>query len=961
MISSYRLRPKMTPEVLDSPQFDRMMKRRPYVVLLVLALISLLGVSAYFLVASHRQAVVAAEVETRNLVKVMELRVAADLARAVSVLDATVQALHVEALQPGDDLVDRAGLSGQMAALMRNFPALSAVNLFDASGWLLYSSRPATERFNIRDRPFFKRLQSDPQAGLIFSDAMVSRSTGHRAMVLIRAVRNAAGVYLGNLSAVINLDDYLHQFHAVQVGPQGVLLLRRSDTFKLMFRQPEYNPRDFNQPLPANNPIRQMIDLGAREGTLRYTASTDGQRRLGSFRVLQDYPFYVQVSLADAGFLAQWRQQTAVLGFLALLVLLGFVVLLVVVFRQEVRAVGIARQLTYREALFGALFQQSNFLAGVLDAEGRLLEVNDQALTVIGGRREELVGALFIDSPWWERDADRQALTQCLATAAEGRPCSIEVEHPLTGGSSISVLFHAIPLQSQGEHYIAVTGVDISASKQAQRALAQSEQRMALALRGGDLGLWDWHVPSGKVLFNVRWASMLGYAYDEIPAHLDSWSKLVHEDDWAVINAALQPHLRGETPQYESEHRMRHKDGHWVWVLDRGMVVERDAQGQAVRCIGTHMDITRRKRDDEALKLSEMRFRRLSESSPSGIWQADAQGANTYVSRRWSEITGISAQDALNTGWSDGVHPDDRNRVYKGWVAAANNQLSEYRAEFRFVHPSRGIVWVLCLAAPEMDASGHAGGWIGTITDISSIKQISAELTRSNAELEQFSYSISHDMRQPLRMISSYLQLIQMELEQGFSKEQQDYFRFATEGAQRLDAMMTGLLEYSRVGRKGEPPESCDCRELLDDALRILEPLITETGARVQVEGQWPNLFVRRDEILRLLQNLIGNALKFRVSDRPVEVTLSGVLSDDHWQLSVADNGVGVLPDQAHRLFQVFQRLQSRTSYEGNGIGLALCRKIVEHHGGHIGVESEGEGCGSRFIVDIPLSVRPAT
>ncbi|MFZ4539776.1 ATP-binding protein [Propionivibrio sp.] len=247
-----------------------------------------------------------------------------------------------------------------------------------------------------------------------------------------------------------------------------------------------------------------------------------------------------------------------------------------------------------------------------------------------------------------------------------------------------------------------------------------------------------------------------------------------------------------------------------------------------------------------------------------------------------------------------------------------------------------------------------------TGVDITELKRAEAELLRSNSELEQFSYAISHDMRQPLRMISSYLQLLEMDLGERLDGEQREYFNFAIDGAKRLDQMLIGLLDYSRIGRNGEPASWIESRAVLDEALLFLRPAIAEAQAEVRIEGDWPRILVSPDEMLRLIQNLIGNALKFRVSGRPPEITVSGQSGGGHWRLSVADNGIGILPGQSGRLFQVFQRLQSRSAYEGTGIGLAVCRKIAEHQGGRIWVESAGAGQGSRFQVEIPLPRKAA-
>jgi PAS domain S-box-containing protein len=240
------------------------------------------------------------------------------------------------------------------------------------------------------------------------------------------------------------------------------------------------------------------------------------------------------------------------------------------------------------------------------------------------------------------------------------------------------------------------------------------------------------------------------------------------------------------------------------------------------------------------------------------------------------------------------------------------------------------------------------------IQDITERKRAEEDLRRSNAELEQFSYAISHDMRQPLRMISSYLQLLDRELAGQLDEEKRGFIAFARDGAQRLDQMLVGLLEYARVGREGEPAQWVESRLMLDEALLYLEPAIAEAQADVRVLGDWPRINVSPNEILRLLQNLLGNAVKFHVANRQPEITVTSSITDTAWQVCVADNGAGMAPDQIGRLFQVFQRLHSRADFEGTGIGLALCRKIVEHHQGRIWAESAGNGQGSRFCVELP-------
>ncbi len=232
-------------------------------------------------------------------------------------------------------------------------------------------------------------------------------------------------------------------------------------------------------------------------------------------------------------------------------------------------------------------------------------------------------------------------------------------------------------------------------------------------------------------------------------------------------------------------------------------------------------------------------------------------------------------------------------------------------------------------------------------------------LERANAELEQFSYGISHDMRHPVRMVSSYLQVIESALAGHLDNKNRCYFQYAIDGAKHLDTMLVGLLDYSRIGKDGNVSTFAS-RAALTEALLYLYPgqdeIDAETDAEIEVDGEWPALHARRDDVVRLMQNLVGNALKFRHPERTPRIRISGALEKNAWRCCISDNGIGIAPGQISRLFQIFQRLHSRERYEGTGIGLAVCRKIVEQYKGKIWAESPGEGQGSSFCFQLPLA-----
>jgi two-component system sensor kinase FixL len=378
-------------------------------------------------------------------------------------------------------------------------------------------------------------------------------------------------------------------------------------------------------------------------------------------------------------------------------------------------------------------------------------------------------------------------------------------------------------------------------------------------------------------------------------------------------------------------------------------------------------EIEQRKLVEEALWHSETRFRTLYNSTSDAMILLNEQGFFDCNPACLSMFGYEDKQVFLTKHLAD-FSP--AKQVCGGDSISLVNQhivraLATGCHRFEWLH-QRADTHIVFPAEVLFNAMDMDGKWMihAVVRDITDRKIMEAELKRSNADLEQFAYAISHDMRQPLRMVTSYLTLLENDLVEQLNEEQQQFLNFALEGAQRMDDMILSLLDYSRVGHKKKSVYQVSSRTALDEALAFLQPELQASGGSLAVYGEWPDIMVNLDELTRLLQNLIGNALKYHEPDQPPRVEVSALIIGNTFKVAVRDHGIGIDEQHIDQLFKVFSRLQPRSRFEGTGVGLALCRKIAEYYGGTIGVESVGEGQGSVFWFALPIhaaNVEPAS
>ena len=350
------------------------------------------------------------------------------------------------------------------------------------------------------------------------------------------------------------------------------------------------------------------------------------------------------------------------------------------------------------------------------------------------------------------------------------------------------------------------------------------------------------------------------------------------------------------------------------------------------------------------------KFYELADASPAMIFLEDTSEQAFYFNKSWLEFTGAPVTNHLGKRWKNIIHPEDLKIAedHKTEIAGRKSYSCEYRLQ-KFDGSYRNIFFI---RTPVIAEDGTYNGYMTSCLDITEIEEtqnkineLTIELNHANEELDQFTYVTSHDLQEPLRMITGYIQLIQKNIERGNLDAIQEFMDFVLSGASRMQMLIADLLKLSRVNRKGAPFAPVRINDVLNVAVTHLDKRIKATGAKIEY-GQMPTVTGDTYQLVNLFENILDNALKFTSLNSPPLISVSVTESDGKFIFEVKDNGIGIDNKFHKRIFAIFQRLHTRGEYEGTGIGLAVCKKIVERHGGEIWVESE-PGNGSAFYFSI--------
>lgn len=357
----------------------------------------------------------------------------------------------------------------------------------------------------------------------------------------------------------------------------------------------------------------------------------------------------------------------------------------------------------------------------------------------------------------------------------------------------------------------------------------------------------------------------------------------------------------------------------------------------------------------EVIRLNEERYRSLVVATSAIIWAWSPGGEFVGPQPQWSAFTGQSFEELHGSGWLDAVHPDDREAARKGWAVALTQGSSAYEAEHRLRRHDGEYRHMTARGVPVRNEDGSIREWVGIHRDVTRQHDIDVErerligaLAASNAELDQFAYVASHDLKAPLRGIANLSKWIEQDLADRMTDESRRNLELLRGRAVRLENLIDGILSYSRAGRGLETVELVDVGALAREVVDLLD---VTPPATVEIAGELPVVWAEGASFQQILMNLVGNALKY--GGPSVRVQIQARDAGAHWECVVADDGPGIAPEFHQRIWAIFQTLHPRDQVEGTGIGLSVVKKIVESRGGKVWVESRPGG-GAKFFFSWP-------
>ncbi len=639
---------------------------------------------------------------------------------------------------------------------------------------------------------------------------------------------------------------------------------------------------------------------------------------------------------------------------------------------ESTEKVSYVKRLQESNQRFQHLVAQATMGTVVLIGDELVVELaNDAYARLIGRKPSDLIGKRIFDIIPESAEPFREIIDN-VRTTGNSRYL---YEQPYTVNSPEGVISRYLDLvykpcldQSNKIAGVMILCQDVTEQVLAKRRIQESEERFEAAVEAVEGVVWTNNAEGKMVGDQPGWSALTGQTREEYEGY--GWAKAVHPDD-AKMSVEVWNEAVREGKTYVFRHRLRIKDGRYRFFSIRAIPLKNN-DGSIREWVGVHTDITEHHQAEEILKESEERFRNLANHAPMFIWMVDQNAVITYANRQLLNFIGVNSEADVTTagGWEKVTHPEDLQNVYNAFVEGLQARR-EYEVEARLRNSQQGdYEWFLFKAAPRILPNGDFAGFIGTAVSIHQQKILLGEmeehvrartrelnlandaLLQSNNDLKQFAHVASHDLKEPVRKIQTFSHRLNDEFGDILVPKAQTYLQKIIRSAERMNSMIDGVLRYSSLNAAEAEFDRVDLNVIIENIIGDLEVLISRKSAELTKEDL---PVIEGSEVLlyQLFYNLINNSLKFSREGIAPKIAITSADIGEEVEIRVQDNGIGFDRQYADRIFESFTRLNAKDQFEGTGLGLSLCRKIVQRHSGTIEAHSSA-GAGATFIIRLP-------
>lgn len=490
-------------------------------------------------------------------------------------------------------------------------------------------------------------------------------------------------------------------------------------------------------------------------------------------------------------------------------------------------------------------------------------------------------------------------------------------------------------------------------------------ERLNIALSAAQMGSWDWSLETQHLYWSPKTEEIMGFVPGTAKPSYAAWADRVHPEDRPKVETALADAQQNQQ-LFSEEYRLLWPDDTQRWVLSQGKAIA-SPQGKPVSLIGVVQDITARKQSEIALKNSEARFRAVFEQAAVGMARLSARGDWLQVNQTFCDLLGYTADELIGQSFQSVTAVEDVAQDAHYYEQLMNAELHSCQFEKRYLHKNGTPIWTMVTVSTERTEAGEVMAFIAVIEDIQQLKQArtdlqarateleemnailaltTATLKNRNAELDQFAYVASHDLKAPLRAIANLSEWIEEDLEGQLPEANQHQLSLLRSRVHRMENLINGLLEYSRIGRRKDQVKAIDLHQFLKEIIDSLSP---PPGFTISLPEHSSPLTTNPVALRQVFANLISNAIKHHDQDHG-HIQITAQDRGDQLEFAVTDDGPGIAPEYHEKVFTIFQTLKARDEVESTGIGLSIVKKIVESAGGTIHIESDlGQGTTFRF------------